>query len=315
MSNDVEPGWYDDGSGTVRWWDGSQWTQNTSEGGGAPDEAPTQVGGAPAGGDNPYGQTAALPQQGGDAGAYGENPYGSSDAGAYGAGAAGGYGAGGAYPPGGGGGGWDQGSPAGPGGSGGGKGKLYALIGGVAALVIAIAAVVVFLFVRGDDDGDNDTADGDESSETSSSDDESDSDEPSETRSSEDEPDETRSSESEETDEGGSSGGGSGAYAAPTLSEDQVDITNGETQEVTLDVENDGTVYVYAINFYQDLDIVLTITDSSGEELCYADEELDYGDEECEFDAEGGESYTVEVRDFFGNSSTDTSGYVSLSTY
>jgi hypothetical protein len=41
------PGWYDDGTGTRRWWDGSGWTDHTQAGAGAPaDGGPTHVRGA-----------------------------------------------------------------------------------------------------------------------------------------------------------------------------------------------------------------------------------------------------------------------------
>jgi hypothetical protein len=33
---DMQPGWYDDGSGTMRWWDGRAWTNNVQPRGAAP---------------------------------------------------------------------------------------------------------------------------------------------------------------------------------------------------------------------------------------------------------------------------------------
>lgn len=46
-SNNTPQGWYDDGQGAIRWWDGNQWTQHTHNpdrsGPGAAQNAPTQT--------------------------------------------------------------------------------------------------------------------------------------------------------------------------------------------------------------------------------------------------------------------------------
>lgn len=159
------PGWYPDGQGGQRWWDGTQWTEHTQppEGGasGAPATPPTpgpsdqatvvapnraadfNQGGAQPG----YGQPAQQPaqpaqqpwaQQGGQP-AYGQpggqqgwgqpaqqQPYGQQ----------GGYGGPGYGQPTGGG-----------GGKGKGKGKLFAIIGGLVALLV-LAVVLVFVLLK-----------------------------------------------------------------------------------------------------------------------------------------------------------------------
>lgn len=198
----TEPGWYDDGSGTMRWWDGQRWTEQT-----LPDDGATAVG-------TPFGQGApgSDPQQG-----YGQG-YG-QQGGQQGYGQQGGYGAqpgGFGQQPGYGGtapyqqgfgqqGGWDSGTPGGSG-SGGGKGKLFAIIGGVLAVVLIAALVLTFVLTRGDDDTDNDndrdTADGSSQSDDPTADGGSDSsDDPSddESQGSEDPTDD----ESQGSDDGG----------------------------------------------------------------------------------------------------------------
>lgn len=171
------PGWYPDGQGGQRWWDGTQWTEHTQppEGGAAgtpptpatpgPSDQATVVapnraadfnqGGAqpgygqPAqqqpygqqGGQPAYGQPAQPGQPGGQQG-WGQpgqqQPYGQP------AGQPGGYGGGYGGP--------GYGQPTG-GGGGKGKGKLFAIIGGlVALLVIAIVAVFVLVSVVGGSD-------------------------------------------------------------------------------------------------------------------------------------------------------------------
>ena len=160
------PGWYPDGQGGQRWWDGTQWTEHTQPpGGGAsgapatpptpgPSDqatvvAPNRAADFTPGGAQPgYGQPAqpAQPaaqqqpwaQQGGQP-AYGQQqPHGQQPYGQQGYG--GGYGG-----PG-------YGQPTG-GGGGKGKGKLFAIIGAlVALLVIAIVAVFVLVKVLGGND-------------------------------------------------------------------------------------------------------------------------------------------------------------------
>ncbi len=162
------PGWYPDGQGGQRWWDGTQWTEHTQppEGGasGAPATPPTpgptdqatvvapnraadfnQGGAQPGYGQpaqqQPYGQQPGQPaygqpgQAGGQPGGQpgwgqpGQQPYGQQGFGGPG-----------------------YGQPTG-GGGGKGKGKLFAIIGGlVALLVLAIVAVFVLVKVVGGSD-------------------------------------------------------------------------------------------------------------------------------------------------------------------
>ncbi|MFC0198633.1 DUF2510 domain-containing protein, partial [Microbacterium arthrosphaerae] len=37
------PGWYDDGHGALRWWDGSQWTEHVAQPDPEPSDAPTEA--------------------------------------------------------------------------------------------------------------------------------------------------------------------------------------------------------------------------------------------------------------------------------
>lgn len=148
------PGWYPDGQGGQRWWDGSQWTEHTQPptgdtpaapeapaapaapaGSGAPGgDLPTQV--APNRASNyPAGQQVTPPQpQQPQQGVYGA-PAGS-----------GGFGQPAGQPG-------QQpfgGFPASSGGSGGGKGKLIAIIGGaVGALILLVIAIFVVLSLVG----------------------------------------------------------------------------------------------------------------------------------------------------------------------
>lgn len=165
------PGWYPDGQGGQRWWDGTQWTEHTQPAAGgdqggqgaapqtpgdqatvvAPNRAadqPPQQPQQPGYGQQPaqggYGQQ--QPQQG-----YGQQPQQGYDQqqpqqGGYGQPAGQQFGAYGA--PGGG----QYGAPnyGAGGGKGGGNGKLIALIGGgVAALIVVILLVVVLVKVIG----------------------------------------------------------------------------------------------------------------------------------------------------------------------
>lgn len=138
------PGWYPDGQGGQRWWDGTQWTEHTQPGPGQAPQAP-QVGGdatqvapnrAADYGNAPQGQQYGQPQQG-----YGQpaqQGYGQPQQG-YGAPqqfAQQGYGAPGYGPP--------AGGPGGPGGKGG-KGKLIAIIGGAVGAVAIVAILLVVL--------------------------------------------------------------------------------------------------------------------------------------------------------------------------
>ncbi|WP_148615226.1 DUF2510 domain-containing protein [Nocardioides rubriscoriae] len=111
------PGWYDDGSGTRRWWDGSGWTEHTQPVPALPPQGPT--------GPRPAGPPPGWPPDWQPDWQSGWQP-----AAAYSSTAAG---------------------PTGPGGRGRGKGLLLAAIGGVLAL-LAIAGVVLVLVLGRDDD-------------------------------------------------------------------------------------------------------------------------------------------------------------------
>ncbi len=155
----IPAGWYPDGQGGQRWWDGSQWTAHTQPAGGASaSPAAPQVPGAP-GGDLPtqiapnrasgysqQPQASTPPQQPYGAPAGQQQPYGAPQQQPYGGapqqqsyGAPGGpspYGAPGGYP--------------GRGSSGGGGRKLLILIGGgVAAVIVLIILLVVAFSVIG----------------------------------------------------------------------------------------------------------------------------------------------------------------------
>lgn len=144
------PGWYPDGQGGQRWWDGTQWTEHTQPG--APADAPPA---APGPGD----QTVVAPNRAADfgqpqqpqqpqqppqqpwgppGGQPAQQPYGQQP----------GFGQGGYGQGGGGQGGW--GPPGSTGGGGKGKGKLFAIIGSIAAVVVlAVVAAVVLVKVVG----------------------------------------------------------------------------------------------------------------------------------------------------------------------
>lgn len=137
------PGWYPDGQGGQRWWDGTQWTEHTQPGTPA-DPAPA----APGPGDQTvvapnraadFGQPQQPPQQPQQPpqqqwGAPQQAPYGQQPG--YGQG---GFGQGG------------YGQPGPTGGGGKGKGKLFAIIGGIAVLVVlvVVAAFVLLKVVGG----------------------------------------------------------------------------------------------------------------------------------------------------------------------
>ncbi|HWJ66122.1 MAG TPA: DUF2510 domain-containing protein [Nocardioides sp.] len=146
------PGWYPDGQGGQRWWDGTQWTEHTQPGDGGQGGAPA----APAGPQGPGDQATVVapnraadyPQGGGQQGgqqnwgqpagqqAYGQQGYAGQPAAGYG----GQYGQPGYGAPAGGGGGKGKG----------GKGKLIAIIGGgLAALLLVVILLVVLLKVVG----------------------------------------------------------------------------------------------------------------------------------------------------------------------
>lgn len=164
------PGWYPDGQGGQRWWDGTQWTEHTQPAQGAAPETPQtpqapqlpadqatvvapnraadfNQGGAQQGYGQPQGGQPAQPQQYGAPA--GQQAYG-QPAGQYGQPAGQqiyGQPAGQQF-------GQQYGQPnfsgGGSGGKGKGKGKLFAIIGGaLAALLFAIILVVVLLKVLG----------------------------------------------------------------------------------------------------------------------------------------------------------------------
>ncbi|KAA1427656.1 DUF2510 domain-containing protein [Nocardioides antri] len=145
------PGWYPDGQGGQRWWDGNQWTEHTQPPqGGAPaapaapaapssppsgtpgadlptQVAPNRASGYPQSGQSGQSGQPQQPQQGGygaPAGGYGQ-PTGQQQYGGFPSG--------------------------GSGSSGGGKGKLIAIIGGAigALLLVVILLVVLFSVIGG----------------------------------------------------------------------------------------------------------------------------------------------------------------------
>lgn len=139
----TEPGWYDDGTGTMRWWDGNDWTDEVL--GGEATEVGPSAHGQPAYGAEPaYG---AAP---------GTRPYASD----YGYG----YGdpSGPHVPPGGQGFGGQGFGGQGTGGQGTGggsnKGLLVAGIGGVALIAVIVLVIVLVLVNRDGGGGGDDTA-------------------------------------------------------------------------------------------------------------------------------------------------------------
>lgn len=127
MSETTEPGWYDDGTGTMRWWDGDDWTDEVL----GAEDAGTGFG-------NPvYGQPAAS-GYGGSVGSYargGHDDYGTGYAGyGYDQGHDHGYG-------------YGQGEVSGTSARSG-NGALYAAIGGVALLAVLVLVMVLVLVNR-----------------------------------------------------------------------------------------------------------------------------------------------------------------------
>lgn len=139
------PGWYPDGQGGQRWWDGTQWTEHTQPGTPSAPQPPagpgpgdqTVVAPNRAADSGPQPQQPQQPQQpwgppGGQPQQHPQQPYGQP-----------GYGQMGYGQPG-------FGGPAGGGGKAKGKGKLFAILGGIAALVVlAVVAAFVLLKVVG----------------------------------------------------------------------------------------------------------------------------------------------------------------------
>lgn len=156
------PGWYDDGQGNQRWFDGTQWTDHVQPAAAAPPATPA----APATPEPPAAPPSSPPPSSADVtmvapprdlsgGAQpgytppGQQPgYTPPATPGYGTPAPGGYApVGGAQPPA-----WQNQFPP-AGGSGGGKGKLIAIIGGAVALLVIIVIVLVVVLTGGDDDG------------------------------------------------------------------------------------------------------------------------------------------------------------------
>lgn len=177
-SGQTPAGWYPDGSGGRRWWDGNQWTGHTqpAEGGSSPEEGP-----AP---------TAHLPAQGGEPASYGQQGPGQQGPGlpSYGQGPQGQPGQWGAAPVAAG------GTPPRKG-----KGKLIAIIAAVVAVLLVVALVLYFFVIRDSDgDDDNDRASDDSSESTDSTDS---TDDPTDDESESDDPDTDTDAPSEDPDE------------------------------------------------------------------------------------------------------------------
>ncbi|MCL2542516.1 MAG: DUF2510 domain-containing protein [Nocardioidaceae bacterium] len=151
----VPAGWYPDGQGGQRWWDGSQWTEHTQPGGGQP-AAPEQPAApsAPSGfsGDMPtvvapnrasgYPAPGAQQQPAQQQPAYGQQaqqPYGAPQQG---------FGAPAGQPPYGAPGQPPYGMPGGPT-DGRSNKRMIAILGGVGGLVVLLVVVVVILAVTG----------------------------------------------------------------------------------------------------------------------------------------------------------------------
>lgn len=131
------PGWYPDGQGGQRWWDGTQWTEHTQPGTPAAPQAPA--------GPGPGDQTVVAPNRAADFGQPQQPQQPPQQPqqqwGAPGGQPQQGYGQMGYGQPG-------FGGPTGGGGKG--KGKLFAIIGGIAAVVVlAVVAAFVLLKVVG----------------------------------------------------------------------------------------------------------------------------------------------------------------------
>jgi len=157
MTQNTPPGWYPDGQGGLRWWDGSRWTEHTQPEGGGPDRPapeqpasapgpadPTQVrpqGDRPAPGE-PEQPPAAAPTQmaGPEQGGFGAPPGPAGQPPQFGQpGQAPQFGQPG-QPA------WQPMPPQGGGSGGGVNGKLIAIIGGAAAiLLVAVILAVVLL--------------------------------------------------------------------------------------------------------------------------------------------------------------------------
>lgn len=114
--------------------------------------------------------------------------------------------------------------------------------------------------------------------------------------------------------------------AYPTFADGTVsrsfDLSDGP-DSFDLTVEAAGAVVVDSVNGYGELDIVITVYDDEGAEVCYGDAWLSPDSEEgheqgvveesCEFMADPARSYTVEISDY--DEQTSTEGEVVVSLY
>lgn len=267
MTNDgtTEPGWYDDGTGTMRWWDGSGWTDETLPAAGdAPGADPTQVSGSSYGQPGGFGQQPGFGQQGGG---FGQQPgYGQGGQGSQGGYGQGGYGQA-AY------------GQGGPGEYGQapkkGKGPLLAIIGGVVALVLVIGLVLTFTVFAGDDS--DEEADGDGGGGGGSS---------------------------ETTDGGdGETGFAEEELAFGTGDESETTLTVAEDGDYTISADNGySDVDITLAVFDESGDFVCDNGLTYSERV---DSGLTGDDEECEAELTAGEEYEVVVADYYENGSDE----------
>jgi len=235
-------GWYPDGRGAHRWWDGSAWTEHTGGSPGAPPPGapPAPPPTPPPAASSPPGPSGPPPSQPPPGQSFGWQPSGAP-------GPRGGFPAAGGYPAAGG-----PGAPGGPGAWGGyasagpppgppPKSRKGLLIGGVVAAVLLVVGlgVVLALTLGGSESGDDTAAPGGDESRSASAD----SEEPSESS----EPDEpSDSDDAESSDAGGSDDPAATAveYLEAQLDVDLVrlcELSSAEKQEIYTAGSSDGT--------------------------------------------------------------------------